>query len=340
MNFNIFGIGKENPAINSKDDKQNEKNFGIKKGEKIGPLSKDTISISVITPEQDLEQTIWELAKNCRGSKEIFTTTIKNIAMKGTEKNPELLERRIEILKKFNHDTLGLLQDLMFLEFTGNENTSFLLDNLEEIKNIFERKQISKKSMFASPKNILSKITQKNYKTFLECAKKEEFTGDDFGYLVIYKSRPHEIKFGNETASVSSQEVISLLTGEQSISTLLENNYDKFEETVNRLISKDYQRDSQQCYYKIAEGILSQKPELAKIGIGYIKYADSVRNRNLTKEEYASAMEEFFNDLEQKGILKKEIELKTIFPDENALLNPESTLNLFLKGETTSKKTE
>ena len=100
MGFNIFGIGKNNSSVNHTDNKTGEKYFGIRKGDKIGPLNKDTIAFSSHSPEENLEQTIKSLAENCRGSKEVFSSTLKKIATRGTERNPELLTKRIEILKR------------------------------------------------------------------------------------------------------------------------------------------------------------------------------------------------------------------------------------------------
>ncbi len=338
MGFNIFGIGKNNSSVNHTDDKKGEKHFGIRKGDKIGPLNKDTISFSALSPEENLEQTIKSLAENCRGSKEVFSSTLKKIATRGTEKNPELLAKRIEILKRCDKEDAELLIRIMFLEFDGKTDTSFLLDNLEEIKKIIKEKQISSENIYTGPEEVLGAITPENYSTFLECAKNEELMGDDFATLVMYKAKPHRIEYGNETVKVDSMEVLSLISGRQSITTVRENSYDKFEATVNSLIPKDYEKDNQQYYYKIAEGILSQKPELAQIAIDYDKYSELYQGRNLTKEQYSSAMEQFFVEQEQNGTLPKEIELKTIYPDENALISPALTLQLFLQGKTASQE--
>lgn len=337
MDFNIFGIGKGNSPINGKEDKQNEKYFGIRKGEKLGPLPKDMLAFSSVSPEQDLEETIQRLAKNCHGSKEIFSSTISTVAKRGTENSPELLAKRIETLKKFENGDISLLQDIMFLEFTKKANTSFLLDNLDEIKRIFEEKEVSDRSFCMGTKEVLQVITPENYSTFIECAKNEKFMGEDFAALVMYKAKPHHIEFGKETAIVDSSEILSLISSQQSLSTIRENCYDKFEATVNSLIPKDYNKNDQQYYYKIAEGILSQKPELAKIATDYRNFAKQFQGKNLSKQEYTDAMEMFFISLEEKGTLPKEIELRTIVPDENALLEPSSTLKLFLEGETVSK---
>lgn len=338
MNFNIFGIGKENPAINSKDDKQNEKNFGIKKGEKIGPLSKDTISISVITPEQEMDQEIKRLTENTRGSQEILSETLADIIKRGTENNPELLAKRIKILKNFDEKDSHLLKCLMFAEFDGNQHTSFLFDQIETIKNIFKEKQITTDNFEIGQEQILGCITPENYNTFLECAENENSVGDDFATLVMYKIQPHKIEFGNETAKVDSREIISLLSDCQSISTIRENDYTKFEEAVNSLVAKDYEKKGQQYYSKIVEGILSQKPELAEIANDYRKYIEGFQNKNLTNEQYINVIEGYFIRLELSGILPQQIELKTIIPDENALPYPIKTLKLFLAGKTTSQE--
>ncbi len=337
MSFNIFGIGKNNSSINDTKGNTNEKRFGIKKGDKIGPLNKDILTFSSLTPEQELEQQTARLAENSRSTKEIFTSSLSKIVKRGTEEDPQLLIKRIDLLKKLDKSDAELLEELIFLEFCNNQNTSFLLDKIEEIKKVFEEKQVSSRSFYANQREVLNVLVPENYETFLDCAKNEELIGEDFAALVMYKAKPHKIELGNETVKVDSNEIISLISGQQSISTVRENSYKKFEETVNSLIAKDYEKSEQQYYYKIVEGILSQKPELAQIAVDYNNYASIYAKKDLSNEEYYNAMENYFIKLEKEGILPPEIELKSIVPDENALINPEMTLKLFLQGKTVSQ---
>ena len=78
-------------------------------------------------------------------------------------------------------------------------------------------------------------------------------------------------------------------------------------------------------YYKVAEGILYQRPELAQIAKDYQEYTSKKGNK-----EIFSYIKQFFEDLENSGRLPKEIELKTIVPDENALVRQSDLLDIFI----------
>ena len=50
-----------------------------------------------------------------------------------------------------------------------------------------------------------------------------------------------------------------------------------------------------------------------------------------------SEVEKYFNELDESGLLPKTISLRTIIPDENALMYPNETLQAFLYNQAQSK---
>jgi len=94
---------------------------------------------------------------------------------------------------------------------------------------------------------------------------------------------------------------------------------------VLSLVEKSHRNPQELQYNQIVEGILTQKPELAEIANHCLEMG-----KNLSGDEYLKAEKEYFDSLEKEGkLLPKEIELKTIVPDENAPTLPSQTLRIF-----------
>ena len=178
-------------------------------------------------------------------------------------------------------------------------------------------------------KDVLSLLNRDNIEKFKSLATDANLTGEEFAIMAMYNSTEHNVSFGEERVIVDSAEIIALLSGIQSISTIRENNYDKFNNTVSSIVEENH-RDERLHYNQIAEGILQQSPKLAMIAKDYGEYAKNIGQKNLSFGLKMDALTQYFSELDESGLLPKQIELKTIVPDENALLYPEHTLFAFL----------
>ena len=336
MKFNKIGIKpqNDNSAKENKGIKIRFPFFGVKKGEKIQPLKKDTVQLAIAdlpTIERELAIVVSSLSEKSIGSPELFQKFLTQIVKNGTEDNPELLVSRTEFLKNEGKNISGILEDLIIMKLQGNKNTSFLLDNLSEINNILEKKQVPREIK----KEVLSLLNRDNIEKFKTLVEDESLTGKEFAIMAMYNSTEHNIAFGEESVIVDSAEIIALLSGIQSLSTIRDNNYDKFNNTVSSLVEENY-RDERLHYNQIAEGILKQCPKLAMIAKDYGEYARKIGQEDLSFGLKMDAFTQYFNELDESGLLPKQIELKTIVPDENALLYPDHTLFAFLHNQ--SKK--
>ena len=203
------------------------------------------------------------------------------------------------------------------------DNAGFILDNFDVINSkIFRNKKFIKlgPDQFDFT-NILSK---QNFKEVIQKIDSPDFR--KFANKLIYDSKEHKILFGNETVKLDSSEIISLLSERQSIS-YMKGDSKIFNQSINRLTEKSHRICSDDIcpYSKVAEGILTQKPELAQIAKDYQKYLSEYVSGD--KIQY---MESFFEKSYASGRLPKEIELKTIVPDENALNRQGGFLDIFL----------
>ena len=336
MKFNKIGIKpqNDNSVKENKGIKIRFPFFGVKKGEKIQPLKKDTVQLAIAdlpTVERELAIVVSSLSEKSIGSPELFQKFLTQIVKNGTEDNPELLVSRTEFLKNEGKNIASTLEDLIIMKLQGNENTSFLLDNLSEINKILEKKQVPKEIK----KAVLSLLNSDNIEKFKALAENESLTGEEFAIMAMYNSTEHNVTFGEERVIVDSAEIIALLSGIQSLSTIRDDNYDKFNNTVSSLVEENY-RDERLHYNQITEGILKQNPKLAMIAKDYSEYARKVGEKDLSFGLKMDAFEQYFNELDESGLLPKQIELKTIVPDENALLYPDHTLFAFLYNQ--SKK--
>ena len=330
MKFDKIGIKpqNDNSAKEDKGIKIRFPFFGLRKGEKIQPLKKDTVQLAIANlpaVEKKLAIVISTLSEKSIGNPKLFQKFLTEIVKNGTEEHPELLATRTKFLKTEGKKMGSLLEDLIIMKLQGNKNTSFLLDNLSEINNIFEKKQVPQEMK----KDVLSLLNEENFGNFKTLAEDESLNGEDFAIIAMYNSTEHNIAFGEERVIVDSAEIIALLSGIQSISTIRENNYDKFNNTVSSLVEENH-RDERLHYNQIAEGILQQSPKLAMIAKDYGEYAKNIGQKNLSFGLKMDALTQYFSELDESGLLPKQIELKTIVPDENALLYPEHTLFAFL----------
>jgi len=308
-------------------------NFGIKKNDKLGPLKQDTfitipqpqnINSKEINPDKELSQIIKQLSTRSAADTEIFIKYLTEISKHNTNNNPELLKYRIALLKEKASHSIHSINQIIKIGLKDVEQAAFLLDKLPQINKILTNKRISE-----FDQGYIFKILNKNnYAEFSKLAQ-SQITGNNFVTTFIYNSKPHEIKFGTEKVKVDSSEIISLLTGISSLSCTQTSSYDKFNETVKKLIVQEY-RQNQPQYAQIAEAIMIQKPELAQIAKFYTELNAKWNTWLDDSNDVIRKQKQFFDTLDQKGILPKEIELKTMVPDQNALLNPNDTLNLFL----------
>lgn len=202
-------------------------------------------------------------------------------------------------------------------------NAGFILDNFEVINSkIFTNKKF--RMMGPDKFDLTNILSKQNLKEVIQKIDSPDFR--KFANKLIYDSKEHKILFGNEKVKIDSSEIVSLLSERQSIS-YMKGDDKTFNQSINSLTEKSHRICSDYIcpYNKVAEGILTQKPELAQIAKDYQKYLS----------EYVSGdkiryMERFFEKLDASGKLPKEIELKTIVPDENALNCQGGLLDIFL----------
>ena len=148
-----------------------------------------------------------------------------------------------------------------------------------------------------------------------------------FAQMVLYDSKEHDINFGDETVVVDSAFLIHLLSEFQDW-----RGYEEFNEMVENLTERNHRNKGELNYYKLAEGILRQKPELYEVVRMYQSYIN-VYSNNMSAEKLIQKRQEFFEKMEQRGILPKAVELRTIVPDKNALVSPQKTCQvLYDKG--------
>lgn len=202
-------------------------------------------------------------------------------------------------------------------------NAGFILDNFEVINSkIFTNKNF--RMMGPDQYDLTNLLSKENLKDVVKNMDSPDFR--KFVNKLIYDSKEHKILLGNETVKLDSSEIVSLLSERQAIS-FMKGDDKSFNQSINRLTEKSHRICSDDIcpYNKVAEGILIQKPELAQIAKDYQKYLSEYVSGD--KVRY---MEKFFEKSYASGRLPKEIELKTIVPDENALCRQGEFLDIFL----------
>ena len=217
----------------------------------------------------------------------------------------------------------SIIKRAEYVKFINPENGEFILEHLDEIFQIALDKNIDVKGY--NSRAFFESINKETYPRLLELSKSESINGDDLMAVFMHDACEHKIEFGDKTVTVPTEFLISLITGIQSLETIKTGNYDSFNTNVEKLIPSEYYKPNEPQYYKIAEGILTQKPELAKLAEIYQNYCEDCGKY---PQDSIKMMESFWNSLDKYGF-SKDVKLKTIIPDENALLNPGDTLIAF-----------
>ena len=238
---------------------------------------------------------------------------ISNIA-RGTNDDINVITKRLNIINEANP---RYLQDLLNKNMG---NAGFILDNY---KIIYDKIILNDNFQDLGPDkfNFVKFITSDNLQKIIDTIDKPEFP--NLVKSTIYDSKNHNVELGNETVKINSALLVHLLTGQQYSSET------EFNKAVNGLTEANHRIESDNIcpYNQIAEGILTQKPELAQIAKEFQKHISKGGNAD-----------KFFKELEKSGRLPHEIELKTIVPDKNALVVPSDLLDVFI--ERTNQATE
>ena len=196
---------------------------------------------------------------------------------------PEIIEKRLNVLTDSNN---YFISDLLIE--VPNINGSYILDNIDAFKKCFSKKNI----MMLGPDNrtLIEKVPVETIlKKLLPIADNIELFKK--GALdLIYNAENHTIAFGDEIVKVDTLFLINLLTGIQD-----SRGYEVFDKIAESLVEKNHRVKGKLYYTQIAEGILTQKPELLKV-------------------------------IDKEGVLPSEIELRTIIPDENAFSSVKNTV--------------
>lgn len=238
---------------------------------------------------------------------------ISNIAS-GTNDDINVITKRLNIINEANP---RYLQDFLNKNMG---NAGFILDNY---KTIYDKIILNDNFQDLGPDkfNFVKFITSDNLQKIIDTIDKPEFP--NLVKSTIYDSKNHNVELGNETVKINSALLVHLLTGQQYSSET------EFNKAVNGLTEANHRIESDNIcpYNQIAEGILTQKPELAQIAKEFQKHISKGGNAD-----------KFFKELEKSGRLPHEIELKTIVPDKNALIVPSDLLDVFI--ERTNQATE
>ena len=238
---------------------------------------------------------------------------ISNIAS-GTNDDINIITKRLNIINEANP---RYLQDFLNKNMG---NAGFILDNY---KTIYDKIILNDNFQDLGPDkfNFVKFITSDNLQKIIDTIDKPEFP--NLVKSTIYDSKNHNVELGNETVKINSALLVHLLTGQQYSSET------EFNKAVNGLTEANHRIESDNIcpYNQIAEGILTQKPELAQIAKEFQKHISKGGNAD-----------KFFKELEKSGRLPHEIELKTIVPDKNALVVPSDLLDVFI--DRTNQATE
>lgn len=281
------------------------------------PIEPNNWQFSVV----ELKQIIRQLSLRSAIETELFVESLYKIAQFDNT-NHEIIKRRAKFLKETAPFMVHSLNKIITIGIKNTEQGAFLLDNITTINKIMTLKRIAEYDQL----EIFKILDKKNYNEFLEIAESKH-CGTKLVTEFIYKQRPHEIKFGETLVLVDSSEIISFLTGITSLSFSKSSSHAKSNETLKNLIIKNYWNDSI-TPSEIVEGILTQKPILTKIAKKYIQLNAKWNTWLNDNDDVIRKQEQFFETLANQGILDKEIELKQMIPDKNALPNPQQTLEL------------
>ena len=246
-----------------------------------------------------------------------FKILLSNITQ-NSNNDLKLIIKRLNTINKEDHLYFySLVDDIQ-------PNSGFILDNFSIVNSrIFQNRNF--RSLGPDQGSFINIISKDNLQKILDNIEKSDFR--KFATKLIYNSKKHNIAFGDEVVKINSSEIISLLSERQSLSYFEEGSSTSFNRAINSLTETSHRIMSDDIcpYYKVAEGILYQRPELAQIAKDYQEYTSKKGNK-----EIVSYIKQFFEDLENSGRLPKEIELKTIVPDENALVRQSDLLDIFI----------
>lgn len=246
-----------------------------------------------------------------------FKILLSNITQ-NSNNDLKLIIKRLNTINKEDHlYVYSLVDDIQ-------PNSGFILDNFSIVNSrIFQNRNF--RSLGPDQGSFINIISKDNLQKILDNIEKSDFR--KFATKLIYNSKKHNIAFGDEVVKINSSEIISLLSERQSLSYFEEGSSTSFNRAINSLTETSHRIMSDDIcpYYKVAEGILYQRPELAQIAKDYQEYTSKKGNK-----EIVSYIKQFFEDLENSGRLPKEIELKTIVPDENALVRQSDLLDIFI----------
>ena len=278
-------------------------------------LACDTVSFGIASVQNKIKNMCGNFLENlygCKPNPEEIEVLFNNIN-RNANNDVELLMKRCKTLfETKSHLSLNICEN-------NFNNSDFLIDNIEKINSILTRNVYRK--IGPDIDKFYSALGEKELKLLASCQNDIKKLQEVIPQI-IYDSTPHNISFGKNFKTVDSSDVISIISGEQSLSYFETGSSEHFENTVLKLTETSPQQ-GEQYYYKISEGILRQRPDLIKI----------VDELNTTIETSSLPIEEtlanFFKSKRTSGELPKTITLQTIIPDENALILPKDTYNLF-----------
>lgn len=270
-----------------------------------------------------INSVIKNLSRHSRVNESQFVNGLNKIVRYSSGQKQDVLKNRLLFIVEKARFMLPLVNKIIEISDNNLENAVFLFDNLNAINNIM----LSKRVVIEYQYKLLDVLNEQNFNDFLRSANKDKF-GINFVVDFIYSLTPHEIGCGDTSKKVDSSEIVSMLTGITSLSYLKTSSLKKFDDTVKSLIDVSFCNDNIH-YSEIVEGILIQKPQLAKIAIAYQNLNAKWATWLDDYEDVIKKQEQFFNNLHEKGILPNEITLRTIIPDKNALKNPQNTVDLF-----------
>ena len=279
--------------------------------EKLGNVTIDNVQKGVIQSDSNISNKVKDyilsnLSERYKNkTPEELEFLISNIA-RGTNDDINVITKRLNIINEANP---RYLQDFLNKNMG---NAGFILDNY---KIIYDKIILNDNFQDLGPDkfNFVKFITSDNLQKIIDTIDKPEFP--NFVKSTIYDSKNHNVELGNETVKINSALLVHLLTGQQYSSAT------EFNKAVNGLTEANHRIESDNIcpYNQIAEGILTQKPELAQIAKEFQKHISKGGNAD-----------KFFKELEKSGRLPHEIELKTIVPDKNALIVPSDLLDVFI----------
>lgn len=266
-----------------------------------------------LTPQdiENIKNEVSDFYKNISINEKEISNITNAITTNATK---EIADKRLNKMKSLKNI---YLQESIF---DGNPNSTFILDNADKFEQIFNGENC--RMMFA---DIYSLIEATDNEKTLNSLLKHSSDPIDFASNatnILYNTKEHKIAYGDEIVNVDSAFLVNLLSEYQDW-----RGYEEFNKMVENLTEKNHRNSGELNYYKLAEGILRQKPELYDIINLYTNYINQ-RCVDVDEETAIERKEIFFEDLDKSGLLRKNVALKTIVPDDNALTSPKKTCAL------------